>query len=911
MSKLYNQGTEAFKDILKDSAGKNFTIIDGSGNPLDVVNSDYLSSMFTNDLFESVSYIGQRTFKTGAYANGKLTSDDGTAFLASSLGPSIRLSIVDNGNGSYNVVQGAPKVDSNGNLTGEYIGAVKSDLTAEELLATILAAYDVGIDSQFWDYAGTLPQTREVIEYLQNEIDNGNVMTGVEETEDLTANGVQRKKNITGYASINAHAKVLNWLQNLAQETGHIEENYAPLSLDNVVMTSAEDSPNIRLVYMEAGSYTFDEFRIPASGNGYIRRVKLTSTDNFFWYRGTDASYNTPTTTMRFLDLMIARSNCFTIETSSVVFSSSSYDNYIDAVAHYDNDLNNSLVDNTDTNIHDDNSIYWYGHWSDISWTASQIFTTITDLYNFRNSLLQSYDTTYPKQSVYSRFLENLNYVGDIVLMFLNNIISPNDIVSAFKNQNITEDDVINDNNLQGIHGNDTIQKLQDDDTNPFEDFVSNLNKDFSDWLSTINGLNLNTYYGDEAVAGQDDSEENPEDYPYPTYIPTPIITPWNDPETNPEQDPAKRRNPTTHNPTNPNSNLDPAINPSINRAPTPEQEKRQNKKIENDISPSADPTDDTPTDNTPPNSGIITPSSTPTVEASAMFSVHKPSASQLSAFASYLWSSNFIDNLLKMFSDPMQAIVSLHQLYVNPSTGSSTNIICGYLDSGVSAPKVTSQFATINCGSIKVPKYYNNVMDNAPYTDLQLYLPFVGFVKLSNAECMGATLTITYKVDVYSGQCVAHIKVVKDGLSAVLYQYGGNCAVQLPYSGGNWSQFVQAGIGIIGAGVATALTGGAAAPAIAGGVMSLASADTQIARGGSFGQSVGALSHKKPYLIIDRKNAHGALYQPFGYGDNTYTKLSSCSGYVRIKEVNLSGIQATAEELSAIEQMLKEGVIV
>lgn len=321
------------------------------------------------------------------------------------------------------------------------------------------------------------------------------------------------------------------------------------------------------------------------------------------------------------------------------------------------------------------------------------------------------------------------------------------------------------------------------------------------------------------------------------------------------------------------------------------------------------------------PKSGGTTPAVVaPTVSGSAlsMFVVHAPTDAEVASLSTYLWTPDFFTNISKIMQDPMSCIISLHQIYCAPSTNGTGNIKLGYLDSGVSAAIVSNQYVDIDCGYVTVPKYYGNAMDNDPYTSVQIYLPFIGFAQLSNAEVMGAKVYCKYVVDVFTGSCIAALKVVRDNLSATLYQYGGTCGVQLPITGSNFSGVISSLAGITAGAIGAIATGGVGGLAIGGMVSGAANAASKatstsvsINRGGGFGSNIGAMGIKVPYIIITRKIAHGSTVQPYGLMDNTYRKLSECNGYVQIKEVNISGIKATKSELVEIESLLKEGVII
>lgn len=301
------------------------------------------------------------------------------------------------------------------------------------------------------------------------------------------------------------------------------------------------------------------------------------------------------------------------------------------------------------------------------------------------------------------------------------------------------------------------------------------------------------------------------------------------------------------------------------------------------------------------------------TATASGLVSVYNPTKAQLVSFSAWLWSNNFIDNLLKIFQNPMDAIIGLHILYATPSTGSAANIIAGYLDSGVSAKVVTSQFTEINCGTVEVPEYYGTAIDYEPYVQVHCYLPFVGIVALKPNDVLGKELTIKYGVDALTGTCLATLTTEKDGATITCYTYAGNCATQVPISGGNYAQMITglASMAVsVGAGVATGNP-----IAVAGGVVAGAMGSRlDVSHSGSIGANAGAMGIRKPYLIITRKKAYNAVaYNEFyGYPANKTVTLGSCKGYTRVKSVHIDSICiATDNEKLEIETLLKQGVII
>lgn len=316
----------------------------------------------------------------------------------------------------------------------------------------------------------------------------------------------------------------------------------------------------------------------------------------------------------------------------------------------------------------------------------------------------------------------------------------------------------------------------------------------------------------------------------------------------------------------------------------------------------------------TPTDTGDTPPAVPPVTSGSAngLWKVYNPSESQLQAFGAWLWSSDIVDQIVKMISNPMDAIIGLHALYATPVTGGAQSIKAGYLDSGVSAPVVTNQYTSIDCGSVIVPEAYKNALDY-DYTNVSVYLPFIGIVPLNTREVMGSKISIRYRVDVLTGTCLATISVSRQSSNAVLYTFSGNCAIQIPLTSGNYGTLLTGLLSSVGGVAASVATGGAALPAVAGVGSAIVNARTNVSRTGNLGSNAGALGVRIPYLIITRPIAYDAANYSnyYGYPANKTVTLSDVSGFTRCKSVHVEGLPATEEEKTMIESLLKGGIIV
>lgn len=292
---------------------------------------------------------------------------------------------------------------------------------------------------------------------------------------------------------------------------------------------------------------------------------------------------------------------------------------------------------------------------------------------------------------------------------------------------------------------------------------------------------------------------------------------------------------------------------------------------------------------------------------------VYVPTIEQLNNFSQWLWSPNFIEQIKKLFSDPMQGIIGLHQLYFTPEHNGTDTIHCGYLDSGVSSDYTKKRYIKINCGSVNVKETFGNIFDYEPLTTIECYLPFIGIVPLKVGDVMRSTINIEYICDVLTGACLCNIYVLRDDIKALLYTYGGNCAVNYPLSSGSYMGIVSSLIGVTMSVATGIISGGASIPlSIGGGAMSLLNAKTNVKTSGGYGGNTGAMGVKKPYLII--KNTLSSMPDKYNkYIGNAYNdikNISECVGYSVIENVQLIG-EMTDTEKEEIKNYLESGVII
>lgn len=303
-----------------------------------------------------------------------------------------------------------------------------------------------------------------------------------------------------------------------------------------------------------------------------------------------------------------------------------------------------------------------------------------------------------------------------------------------------------------------------------------------------------------------------------------------------------------------------------------------------------------------------------PTLSAvdTGLISLFNPSSAQLKTLANYLWGDVFdLSTWKKIFADPMDAILGLSIVPVNVPSSGSSSLTIGNISTGITLPKVSSQYVSVDCGTINVNEYWGAYLDYSPYTQAEIYLPFIGIHPMTIDDIMGKPVHVVYHIDVLSGACCAYIKCG----GSVLYSFVGQCSCSIPITSNDWTNVINGTISIAASIGTMVATGGASAPMAIPGMAATAtnSLKPTVEKSGAMGGMGGMLAVQNPYIILTRpKQAIPAYQNRFtGYPSFITKSLSECSGYTEVESIHLENVPATDGELEEINDLLKSGVII
>lgn len=269
-----------------------------------------------------------------------------------------------------------------------------------------------------------------------------------------------------------------------------------------------------------------------------------------------------------------------------------------------------------------------------------------------------------------------------------------------------------------------------------------------------------------------------------------------------------------------------------------------------------------------------------------------------------FLWGASIFDEFSLINNNPIENIISCKAIPYAIS-GTTQEITLGNVKTGVNGEKISHNFSKQTIGSVAIAEHYKNFLDYAPYTNVIIYIPYIGFKELDTSLVMGKTLRIEYTLDVITGGCLAQIYVGK----IRLYEFTGNIGVDISITASNRAQvesaYINAGVGV----VSSAMSGN-----VTGAVNSIIGAATSQYHYSGTGNPIPscvASTNRTCYVVIDRPQ-----YQPLKAFNHTRGRMcclsktiGSLKGYtVCDGNIDISGISATDEEKDEIVNILSTG---
>ena len=182
------------------------------------------------------------------------------------------------------------------------------------------------------------------------------------------------------------------------------------------------------------------------------------------------------------------------------------------------------------------------------------------------------------------------------------------------------------------------------------------------------------------------------------------------------------------------------------------------------------------------------------TLDSTTSATLYEITHEQLNSFINYFWGngitadSNILELLQGLYGNISEAVLGVNFIPVNLGIPTSPKgVKIGRLETSFQWQALTDNVVSKTIGSIdiKPQSKRKTFFDYAPYTEIKLYLPYLGIVDLDTNSYMDTTLTVKLIVDVASGN--ASYALLSDGClyDTFTFQLG----ISIPFTLSNGSQ--------------------------------------------------------------------------------------------------------------------------
>lgn len=288
---------------------------------------------------------------------------------------------------------------------------------------------------------------------------------------------------------------------------------------------------------------------------------------------------------------------------------------------------------------------------------------------------------------------------------------------------------------------------------------------------------------------------------------------------------------------------------------------------------------------------------------------------------AAFSWFKRFAINVSSNgnAAENIRAAVQL-PIDISDVSGSSQRIFLGQYDTNLNAKKLSGRVLYDTC-QVAIPwSFVNDWRNNEPYTEIYLYIPYVGNIKMPNGILIGEThLRIYATVDLLSGDAIFRVYVQPS--DKLISTYTVNIGASYPIGASNISpgQTMTGLAGAAGAIAAGASKGGYAGAAIGalGAIQGIMAANTP--NSSSIGGGGGGATQGLPGQCIVTVISHDVITSTMGaaaaaaiMGTPTMCvkPLGNVVGYLETRGAAISG-NMTATEHAELNAMLDSGIYV
>ena len=296
---------------------------------------------------------------------------------------------------------------------------------------------------------------------------------------------------------------------------------------------------------------------------------------------------------------------------------------------------------------------------------------------------------------------------------------------------------------------------------------------------------------------------------------------------------------------------------------------------------------------------------------------LYKLQETTLKNFTKWLWTTDWVENLKKIRTDPMQNIIGISIADFNIPTSSNGIITIGNVATNVATDIITQSFIEVDCGAITLDEYYGSFADYEPFIATTLYLPKVGFVQIPADVCVNNTIKVVYHIELSSGEGLCYVQLTskRDGFTYIWNTYSCHVTSNITLSAQDHSQqLIALGNAIIN----TSISASNATSFVQGltntlsSCIDVATTKNPTSTKGNVGNMSAIMCYKKPYLLINRTNLTKptSFQENNGYLINYSAKIGDHTGFLKTRNYHAE-FDAPYNHKAELEKIMNEGVFI
>ena len=320
--------------------------------------------------------------------------------------------------------------------------------------------------------------------------------------------------------------------------------------------------------------------------------------------------------------------------------------------------------------------------------------------------------------------------------------------------------------------------------------------------------------------------------------------------------------------------------------------------------------------------SDTMTDESVPSVSGGGLLtSSYALTPTRAQGIGDFLWGADFLTNIKLINNNPIENIVSCKLFPLNFTNGTEQSVKIGNVTASTQGIKLSNTLYKYDSSVYKIPKFYDDNLDfmnYAPYTKIELYLPFIGLKEIPTDLCMDKNIQIKWIIDVVTGTLQTNLHIN----GKLTFIFNSNIGADIPLTAQNLSQVESAYIqNAIGGGISLA-QGNIAG--VANAVIGSATTQYHSQTHGTPSPNTSVVSLLYPYVIITRVKTKDignvtkdgttnerAIYKKMvGCPSFKVKNLGNVKGYTEIYNPQIQIDGAMKKEIDEINRLLKSGVI-